>query len=131
MNTVFVYGTLKPGGRYWPEFCEGKASDIRPAKVRGILYDLHVGYPGLRLGGATWTQGYCLTFRNETDLHRLDELEGYDPARPTDANEYIRLKVPCFTPHDDALGEAWTYEITPWMMVKHAATRIPDGNWPV
>ena len=22
--TVFVYGTLKPGGHYWPEFCEGK-----------------------------------------------------------------------------------------------------------
>ncbi|MFO8027172.1 MAG: gamma-glutamylcyclotransferase family protein [Opitutales bacterium] len=48
--SVFVYGTLKPGGRYWPEFCEGKVGEPIPAKIRGALYDLHVGYPGLWLG---------------------------------------------------------------------------------
>ena len=46
---VFVYGTLKPGGHYWPQFCEGKVSEVLPAKVQGKLYDLHVGYPGVRL----------------------------------------------------------------------------------
>jgi len=131
VTPVFVYGTLKPGGRYWPEFCEGKVDEAVPAKVRGELYDMHLGYPGLRLTGDAWVLGYCLTFRNEADFLRLDWLEGYAPDRPEEANEYLRLKVPCYDPSGVLLGEVWAYEITKWMMQKHGATRIPDGIWPV
>ncbi|MFP4157319.1 MAG: gamma-glutamylcyclotransferase [Opitutales bacterium] len=129
--TVFVYGTLKPGGHYWPRFCEGKVADPVPAKVRGELYDLHIGYPGLRLIGDSWVQGYCLTFRNEADFLQLDQLEGYAPDRPVEQNEYLRLKLPCADLSGAWLGEVWAYEITKWMLQKHNATRIPDGNWPV
>lgn len=162
MNTsnlsVFVYGTLKPGGHYWPEFCEGKVGEPIPAKIRGELYDLHVGYPGLWLGGpdsdramtgqekalnriqarqsvplpnAGWVQGCILSFKTEKDFLRLDYLEGYDPNRPYSKNEYIRLKVPGYRPDGEPLGEVWTYEMTDTTMARHKGTLIEDGNWPV
>ena len=138
--SVFVYGTLKPGGHYWPEFCEGKVGEPVPAKIRGELYDLHVGYPGLRCSGLSgdcalpgegWVQGCILTFKTEADFLRLDYLEGYEPDRPYSENEYIRLKAPCFTPEGEPLGEIWTYEMTDATMERCKGSLIPDGNWPV
>ncbi len=45
---IFVYGTLKRGGRYHNRFCKyGK--DIVPASVWGRLYDGDLGYPLLSI----------------------------------------------------------------------------------
>lgn len=128
---VFVYGTLKPGGRYWPEFCEGKVAALTPAKICGELYDLHVGYPGLLLKGDNWVLGYVLEFRNETDFLRLDYLEGYVPNRPESQNEYNRLRVPCFDLKGNALSEAWAYEMTATTAERHGGTLIESGDWPI
>jgi gamma-glutamylcyclotransferase (GGCT)/AIG2-like uncharacterized protein YtfP len=43
---LFVYGTLKRGGRYHARFCGGALS-IEPASVRGRLYTSPAGYPVL------------------------------------------------------------------------------------
>lgn len=129
--TIFVYGTLKPGGAYWSEFCEGKLSSILAAKICGELYDLHLGYPGLRLIGDSWVQGYLLTYKNRADFNRVDELEGFEPDRPESDNEYNRVLVDCYTPTGHFLGRFWTYEVTRAVLGKVAATRIADGNWPV
>lgn len=131
MHLVFVYGTLKPGGHYWPEFCEGKVAAPRPAKVRGTLYDLHLGYPGLRLSGTDWVHGYLLTFWKDADFLRLDELEGYNPSRPDSENEYTRLRVACFSPDGEPIGEAWTYEINLHLLKECEGTHLPDGYWPI
>ena len=128
--TVFVYGTLQPGGRYWPEFCAGKVGEPVPAKIRGELYDLHVGYPGLRLQGEDWVQGYVLTFKTEKDFLRLDYLEGYHPDRSYSENEYIRLKIPAYSKDGEPLGAVWAYEITEPMLARCEDTRIPAGKWP-
>lgn len=128
---VFVYGTLKPGGRYWQQYCEGKVLDPIPTKIHGTLYDMHVGYPGLRLGGDDWVQGYLLSFQNEADLLRLDYLEGYAPERPEEQNEYMRLRVACYDTSGALIGEVWTYEITTGVMDELGATLIADGNWPI
>lgn len=128
---VFVYGTLKPGGHYWPEFCEGKVISQTPAKIRGELYDLHVGYPGLVLQGDNWVYGYILKFGKERDLDRLDYLEGFVPNRPESQNEYNRLKVNCFDQDGNELEEVWTYEITASTAARHEGTRIENGKWPV
>jgi len=76
-------------------------------------------------------QGYLLTFKSEKDFLRLDVLEGYEPERPHSENEYVRLKVPCFTLDGKELGEVWTYEMTNATMKHHKGTLISDGYWPV
>ncbi|MGJ8652779.1 MAG: gamma-glutamylcyclotransferase family protein [Opitutaceae bacterium] len=129
--TVFVYGTLKPGGHYWPRFCEGKVSEVVPAKVHGELYDLHVGYPGAFFRGADWVQGCLLSFENEADFLQLDWLEGYEPQRSPSENEYNRLKVPCYSPKGEALGDFWAYEMTEATMTQHKGMRIESGDWPI
>jgi gamma-glutamylcyclotransferase (GGCT)/AIG2-like uncharacterized protein YtfP len=128
---VFVYGTLKPGGHYWPRFCEGKVARYRPAKIQGELYDLHVGYPGLRLRGQNWAHGYLLEFKDPVHLDGLDYLEGYAANRPESENEYNRVRVPCYDEEGEPLGEVWAYEITPTAFARLHPTRIENGNWPV
>lgn len=129
--SVFVYGTLKPGGHYWPQFCEGRVSSVVAAKIRGQLFDLHLGYPGLRLAGENWVQGFVLTFESQFDFDRVDELEGYVAQRPASENEYNRLKVACFSPEGDALGDMWTYEVSPVVLRQTRGRLIADGNWPI
>jgi len=90
-----------------------------------------VGYPGLLLRGDDWVQGYVLTFPRETDFLELDVLEGYVPGRPDAENEYLRKKVPYFSPAGEALGEIWAYEMTDATFQRCQTSRIPDGNWPV
>ena len=130
-NTVFVYGTLKPGGHYWPAFCAGKVRSIVPAKIRGELYDLQRGYPGLRCCGQSWVQGVLLHFPSHADFARVDALEGYAPGRAAEDNEYLRLKVPCFSPAGEPLGTHWTYEVTLSVLQSCRASRIDSGIWPV
>ncbi|CAA6676398.1 MULTISPECIES: gamma-glutamylcyclotransferase [unclassified Lentimonas] len=130
-QSVFVYGTLKPGGHYWPQFCEGKVSAVMPAKIRGELYDLHVGYPGVFMRGDTWVQGTVLTFPRTRDFEQLDVLEGFEPRRSVEENEYIRLRVDCFDPAGEPLGKVWAYEMTEATFQRFAGTRIVDGNWPI
>jgi gamma-glutamylcyclotransferase (GGCT)/AIG2-like uncharacterized protein YtfP len=43
---LFVYGTLKRGGRYHDRYCSG-ARSIETASVRGRVYQLPEGYPVL------------------------------------------------------------------------------------
>jgi gamma-glutamylcyclotransferase (GGCT)/AIG2-like uncharacterized protein YtfP len=128
---VFVYGTLKPGGHYWPEFCEGKVLTQTAAKVRGKLYDLHVGYPGLILGGDEWVLGYLYELKEAAHLERLDYLEGYIPGRPIAKNDYNRLKAPCFNLAGEELGQAWIYEMSPEKIAQHNGTHIESGDWPI
>jgi gamma-glutamylcyclotransferase (GGCT)/AIG2-like uncharacterized protein YtfP len=128
---VFVYGTLKPGGFYWPHFCEGKVSSATPAKIYGELYDLHVGYPGVFMRGTSWVHGYILSFRELKDFKQLDVLEGYEPNRPLEANEYVRLQVECFNTEGKALGKVWAYQMTEATYKEFSGTRIDAGVWPV
>lgn len=130
-RSVFVYGSLKPGGRYWPEFCASKVDTPQAAKIRGELYDLHLGYPGLRRQGEGWVHGYILSFKNESDFLKLDKLEGYNPNESYSLNEYIRLKTPAYSTEGKLLAEVWTYEITEHFLRHCQGTRILNGNWQV
>lgn len=126
---IFVYGTLQPGGYYWPSHCEGRVDNVRPARVRGTLYDLHVGYPGLRLEGDGWVQGCLLEVPRAEDFARIDQLEGYDPARPEAENEYMRRRVSCFDLHGEPLGPAWTYEVSESVLAGYSGTVLELGVW--
>lgn len=96
MNTVLVYGTLRPF----------KNEEI--VMVPGKLYDLG-WYPGILLGGDCGDpelgpadgEGYVTCERihvSEERLRQLDNYEGYDPEYP-EQSLYLREKV----------GEDWIY----------------------
>lgn len=68
---------------------------------RGGVADL-VRAPGDEVWGAL----YCLS---EEDLGPLDAYEGYDPARPDAANDYVRRRVRVTSGKDHRDLEAWCY----------------------
>ncbi len=127
---VFVYGTLQPGGYYWLSHCQGRVRQVCPARVRGTLYDLHVGYPGLRLEGAGWVKGCLLEVPKSEDFARIDHLEGYDPARPDGENEYLRRRVRCFDDACGPLGPVWAYEVSAAALARYSGTPMESGVWP-
>lgn len=106
-------------------------SDVVPAKIRGELYDLHVGYPGVFLRGDGWIQGTVLTFPRTRDFAQLDVLEGFEPRRTAEENEYLRLRVDCFSPEGEPLGQVWAYEMTEATFQRFSGMRIEDGHWPI
>lgn len=107
---VFVYGTLKPGERYYNDYCAKWAIAAKPGIVFGCLYALPLGYPAL-VPGDRPVRGVVLTFAEDGILQTLDELEDYDPRRSPHENEYHRRQTNIFTLDHHPLGTAWVY----WM----------------
>jgi len=127
---VFVYGTLKPGGYYWPRFCEGRVSEAIQAKVKGNLYALPMGYPALAKGDG-WAMGYLLTLHDDAVLAGFDMLEDYDPERNPSENEYQRVEVTVYTLDGEAVGSAWTYIMSLDRINELQGVIITNGDWDV
>jgi gamma-glutamylcyclotransferase (GGCT)/AIG2-like uncharacterized protein YtfP len=155
--TVFVYGTLKPGGRAWARLCEGKVADAKPARVRGRLYHLSAGYPALRdesqnaegaaqessgdpiraVGETNWVHGWRLILRDAAALHGFDEWEEFDPARNPGDNTYNRIKISFFSDaknttepsKPEILGEAWVYAMAASRIAAMGGVEVPGGEW--
>lgn len=125
---VFVYGTLKPGRRYWREFCEGRVERACEAVIPGWLYRLDPGYPGL-VSGMGLVRGYVLWLLDEETLAGFDRLEDYVPGRDPDLNEYNRVVTNCLTPKGEFLTRAWTYVMTPEKVHQLGGVLIESGCW--
>lgn len=125
---VFVYGTLKPGERNYPIYCEGKTLQEKEAYTNGTLYHLSLGYPGL-LEGEGKARGILLTFADETALLELDELEDYRLGRSARENEYQRKKIPVYSLAQEFLGEVWGYVMTPEKIRQYQGKPILSGCW--
>ncbi|WP_221773484.1 gamma-glutamylcyclotransferase family protein [Ruficoccus amylovorans] len=125
---VFVYGTLKPGGFYWPRYAEGKVTAHQPARTRGLLYHLPAGYPALTEGEG-WARGTLLTLKDEAALAGFDELEGYRIGRPPEQNDYQRRKVECEDEHGNSLGPVWAYLMLPEKVREMGGIRIHADTW--
>lgn len=131
MLQIFVYGTLKPGFHNYRRYCAGYTVQEQPALVRGALYGLPAGYPGLTIG-AHWIRGYRLSFPlnlTEQILTQLDELEGYSANRPTHLNQYERRWTDVFTPDYQRLSQAWCYYMENSTVQRLGGTLIPGGEW--
>jgi gamma-glutamylcyclotransferase (GGCT)/AIG2-like uncharacterized protein YtfP len=117
---VFVYGTLRRGGRNDIHRYQPMPRFVTTARVRGRLY--HLGrYPGLLLGHGEWVLGevYDVT---PSVLLQLDHLEGLLP-QPT--GEYHRRTVAVDTP--DGPMPCLLYEIDALRVEGRAL--IEHGDW--
>ena len=136
--SVFVYGTLKPGGRFHRRYCAEFLTAARPALVKGELYDFpQLGYPALTPGD-DWVQGYLLKFCQTAAvcadiLRRLDALEGYVADKVTDGenDDYERCQLPIFDPDHVPLQTAWVYRMSRQQVRQQRGICLPEGNWPV
>ncbi len=128
MLTVFVYGTLKPGQVNYARYCGDRVLHSLPAQVRGQLFALSLGYPGMT-SGETWVRGYLLAFTDESGLEDLDRLEDYQPHRPKVQNEYQRTEVEVFDGEGRSLGCAWTYFMTSQKVQQYDGQWIASGEW--
>jgi gamma-glutamylcyclotransferase (GGCT)/AIG2-like uncharacterized protein YtfP len=128
MLRVFVYGTLKPGERYYSQYCQGRVVESCAAIAYGHLYDLPFGYPAM-ISGDRPIQGYVLTFADATTWHDLDELEDYNPNRPSEENEYDRYQIEVFSLAGESMGCAWAYLMTLERVQKIGGVHLPQGVW--
>lgn len=147
---VFVYGTLKRGGRYHA-YCRGGLMTAE-ARLEGLLYDLPQGYPAIVVPEATilavgtddpaddareaerlarrslaeprapTVHGELYTFDDpERRLPALDGLEEFIPGNP--ASPYRRVLVPVRSA--DVVMPAWTYAA-----LRPRGRHLPGGRWP-
>lgn len=120
---VFVYGTLKPGGRNY--FLAEGVTRAEDAYVDGYTL-LHLepeGYPGI-VPGTGRVYGVVLTFANlPAALPALDALEGLHLEPPL----YRRVTVTA-----QPSGETvWTYVYVNETRLKGAGVSpVVGGNWP-
>ncbi|MDL9997157.1 gamma-glutamylcyclotransferase family protein [Variovorax sp. J22P240] len=119
---VFVYGTLRSGGRNDIARFHPKPERVADARIAGTLYDLGA-YPGAVLGGPGEVFGeiYRITPELEAQLDALEEV------KPDGSGEYIKREVPV---EPDAGGEGLSclvYEIHPERV--RGRRVIAGGDW--
>ena len=124
---------LQPGGQYWPDYCEQRVERLCPASVRGLLYDLPLGYPALVAAGsrqAKLVQAILLWLKSSKDLFKIDQLEGYRTERPAIENEYNRRQIDCYDVHHlQRITQAWVYEMHMDRVCELKGTLLKNGKW--
>jgi gamma-glutamylcyclotransferase (GGCT)/AIG2-like uncharacterized protein YtfP len=128
---VFVYGTLRPGGRYHASLLHGRTAAEEPARLPdAVLYE-GPGYPYAveEVGGVVL--GDLVTLRPaEYDevLALLDQLEGCTPGAPDNlydrgARDVLRA--------DGSAVRAWVYFAAGRIArgLRTTGTPIPGGEW--
>jgi gamma-glutamylcyclotransferase (GGCT)/AIG2-like uncharacterized protein YtfP len=128
MLKVFVYGTLKPGERNYPIYCEGKVIKAEKCWTKGQLFALPVGYPAM-IAGDDKVEGFLLTFTDESVLIKLDKLEGYDSEKIPEKNYYQRQKIIVYDTNNNSLGKVWAYLMTFAKITSLNGVLIPSGWW--
>lgn len=125
---VFVYGTLKPGGKYYQRYCATAVVAFWPAIARGRLFALPAGYPAMT-PGEDWVRGFLLQFRDRQVLPALDAYEDYDCGRSPQENLYDRQQIQVFDLAELPLGSAWAYLMTSEQIQQLGGQWIPTGQW--
>lgn len=127
---LFVYGTLKPGYQPHDALCRPWLHDHQPALVRGRIYHLPMGYPGMTAEEG-WVQGELLIFDDPPTsvLARLDAFEGYNPNLPAPSNAYNRQEIPVYNLNHQPLGTAWAYIMSTEYVRQVNGEWLPEGVW--
>ncbi|BAQ65698.1 gamma-glutamylcyclotransferase [Geminocystis sp. NIES-3709] len=128
MIRVFVYGTLKPGGKYYKIYCQGKTLREIECWTKGKLFALSVGYPAM-VKGEDQVFGYLLSFASFKDVENLDKLEGYSGIPYSPSNEYDRVKIMVYDEANQPIEDAWAYFMTEQKVKTLNGVYLPSGQW--
>jgi len=94
-RVYFVYGTLRPGGRYWSQI-ERHIEAYAPGILRGFaLYHLPEGYPGIVESADDTIFGDVLFVRDgvEEEVQRiLEDIEGCLRTPPLFETAYVEVQ---------------------------------------
>jgi gamma-glutamylcyclotransferase (GGCT)/AIG2-like uncharacterized protein YtfP len=125
---IFVYGTLRPGGFYYQKICPGYELTHIPAWTRGKLFHLPLGYPAMAKGDEK-VQGDLLCFNSPQLKQALDQLEGYDPARKPEYNEYNLEQITAWLSSGETLDNVYAYFMDPEKIRKSGGIHLSKGVW--
>lgn len=124
-NKLFVYGSLSEGMIHH-KIIKDAVLSCRPAKIKGTMYRLEVGYPVYLLEGEQIIDGYLVELRNSDVLWAiLDEFHGVNYKQPNRSlYERVSRKVWC----DGEVTINTVYALRSKKLPKNA-TLIQGGNW--
>ncbi|MFY0545719.1 gamma-glutamylcyclotransferase family protein [Brevibacillus sp. H7] len=128
---VFVYGSLRAGFENHRLYVQPYPHHVQKAAVRGRLYHLPSGYPGLLLEDEGWVSGELIFFADGVYaevMSRLDKLETfYGPGDPR--NEYERVIVEATLTETSESIRAYAYLYVDEAYAKRKGICVPDGDW--
>ena len=119
---LFVYGTLKQGGKYHCYLEEAELVEER-AMAKGSLYDTEMGYPAMVLASEGQVEGEIYNVP-EVLWPALDYLEDYSGNPEIDLYDKKKIQVEV----DGKVVETLAYLAKDKNLLK---TPIPTGKWEV
>ena len=132
-RAMFVYGTLRPGGRYWPNVSRF-IEHYDPALLTGHdLWHLDDGYPALTPGtGIVFGDLLYVKFCKEQALFDVtDEIEQYRPG--DEGSLYLRTSVTVARLRDPngspIPAETYVFNAAHRPYLLQHGRPLPDGEW--
>jgi len=122
---VFVYGTLKVGGRFSKRFDSVRTS-VKTGSIKGTLYDLG-SFPGVKLNTEESTIfGEVHTYTQAKDVEAsLDRIEGYF-GEDHPHNLYNKKQVEVLT--ENGTETCMVYEFAKDV---EKFTKVKEGIWKI
>src|SRR5712691_2180403 len=121
MRLVFVYGTLREGGRLH-SYMQTTKPYSGTVFARGTMFSLG-SFPGAHLDESAEYPVFGEVYEvDKATLDKLDSLEGFYPNQP-EISMYVRRRITTYTANADEI-EAWAYEYR-----GSARTPIRHGDW--
>lgn len=127
ITKVFVYGTLKEGGKLDRKDFSKRRISVTAAAIVGKLYDTG-WYPAVKLVGKGDVHGEVHEFKKEDMdfiVHSMDRIEGYDPDSTDKSNLYVR-RIVIAKSKDGEKMKAYVYEFSQDLSEKQ---RVKNGTW--
>lgn len=119
---VFVYGTLRRGGRNDINLLAPPAHYVGMGEVQGILYHID-WYPGLTLGGEEAVTVVGEVYRITRELE--DVLDAIEQIVPGTDSEYFKREIEVLV--QGTLLRCLLYEVNPARV--RGKQRIGHGDW--
>lgn len=90
---IFVYGTLKVGGRFASRFDKFRVS-VKKATTIGTMINVHDSFPTVVLNNRNIVYGELHTYTNPKEvIKRMDIIEGYRGRGKGQKNFYDRVII--------------------------------------